>query len=80
MQYVPHTIAEVYIYRDSNGVRMISDWPMRGYQLINKRDSLENVGHILADRSISTDGPENFNPICEWQVTVLALTLRWLRQ
>ncbi len=33
---------------------------MRGYQLINKRDSLENVGHILADRSISTDGPRKF--------------------
>ena len=60
MQYAPLAIAEVYIYRGPDGERMISDRPMRGYQLINKRDSLKDVGHILANRPISAGGPHKF--------------------
>jgi len=60
VQYAPLAIAEVYIYRGPDGERMISDRPMRGYQLINKRDSLKDVGHILANRPISAGGPHKF--------------------
>ena len=59
-QYAPAVPAEVYFYRGPDGERMASDRPVRGYQLINKRDSLKNAGHILANRSISTGGPKKF--------------------
>ncbi len=52
--------AEVYFYEGANGERMVSDHPVRGYHLINKRDSLVNAGHILANRPISTGGPTRF--------------------
>lgn len=52
--------AEIYFYKGPNGERLISDRPMRGYQLINKRDSLENAGHILANRPISTGDATRF--------------------
>lgn len=59
-QLAPVVLAEVYFYRGSNGEGMASDRPVPGYQLINKRDSLKNAGHILANRPISTGGPKKF--------------------
>ena len=59
-QFAPVVLAEVYFYRGPDGERMASDRPVRGYQLINKRDSLKNAGHILANHPISTGGPEKF--------------------
>jgi len=59
-QFAPPVLAEVYFYRGPDGERMASDRPVPGYQLINKRDSLKNAGHILANHPISTGGPRKF--------------------
>ncbi len=60
IQFTPRLQAEIYFYEGPNGERMVSDRPVRGYQLVNKRDSLANAGHILANRPISTGGPTRF--------------------
>jgi soluble lytic murein transglycosylase-like protein len=52
--------ADVYIYQGPNGERMISDRPVAGYQLVTKRDTITNTGHILANRPIETGGPTAF--------------------
>ena len=59
-QFAPAVLAEVYFYRGPNGERMASDRPVAGYQLIDRRDSLKNAGHILANHPISTGGPRKF--------------------
>ncbi|MEX0941639.1 MAG: lytic transglycosylase domain-containing protein [Pseudomonadales bacterium] len=54
----PVAMAEVYIYVGLNGERMISDKPQSAqgaeYELLTRRDSLNNAGHILAKRRIDT--------------------------
>ncbi|MBO6555879.1 MAG: lytic transglycosylase domain-containing protein [Pseudomonadales bacterium] len=52
--------AELYIYQGPDGERMVSDRPVRGYTLLTKRDTFNNVGHIVADRPIETGGPSKF--------------------
>lgn len=56
--------AEIYIYRGADGERMISDRPLGPtdgqYELLSRRDSLVNAGHILANRKVDTDGPAEF--------------------
>ena len=52
--------AEIYIYQGPNGERVISDRPMRDHQLLTKRDTFKDAGHILADRPINTGGPTDF--------------------
>lgn len=59
-QFMPAALADVYFYRGPNGERMVSDRPVRGYQLINKRDSMKYAGHILANRPISTGRPRKY--------------------
>jgi soluble lytic murein transglycosylase-like protein len=59
-QFTAATQAEVYFYLGPGGERMATDRPVPGYQLINRRDSLKNAGHILANRPISTGGPRKF--------------------
>jgi len=53
-------LAEVYFYAGPDGERMVSDRPVAGYQLIHRRDTLKNAGHILANRAIATGGPGKF--------------------
>ena len=57
--------AEIYIYQGPNGERLISDRPPTdnngAYQLLAKRDTLSNAGHILAKRPIVSGGPRRFN-------------------
>ncbi|MBD3646341.1 MAG: hypothetical protein HUJ31_02555, partial [Pseudomonadales bacterium] len=52
--------AEIFVYRGANGERLVSDRPMPGYSLVSRRDTVEDVGHILANRPIATGGPEQF--------------------
>jgi len=52
--------AEVYIYHGKNGEKLISDRPMQGYHLVSRRDSVENAGHILANRPVKTGGSKQF--------------------
>jgi soluble lytic murein transglycosylase-like protein len=54
--------AEVYIYQGPNGERLITDRPPSnsGYSLVAKRDTIANVGHIMADRPIIIGGPDSF--------------------
>lgn len=59
-QFTPAVLAEVYFYIGPDGERMASDRPVAGYQLINRRDTLKNAGHILANRAISTGGTGKF--------------------
>lgn len=59
-QFTSGAQAEIYFYKGPDGERLVSDRPIRGYQLINTRDTLNNAGHILANRPISTGGPTRF--------------------
>lgn len=58
MSSIPVAMAEVYIYVGPNGERMISDRPQAAqadeYELLTRRDSLNNAGHILARRRVDT--------------------------
>ncbi|XOV88588.1 MAG: lytic transglycosylase domain-containing protein [Pseudomonadota bacterium] len=51
-----NAVAEVFIYRGPNGERLASDRPLpaaeTGYELLTRRDSLHNTGHILASRRV----------------------------
>ncbi len=53
-------LAEVYFYLGPDGERLVSDRPVRGYQLMHRRDNLVNAGHILANRPVSAGGPEKY--------------------
>ncbi len=57
----PLSLAEFYVYQGAHGERMISDEPMSGYDLVSRRDTLKNAGHILANRPIATGGPLSFS-------------------
>ena len=55
--------AEFYISRGPNGEKLISDRPPHRSdknKLLMKRDSINDVGHILANRPIDTGGPTQF--------------------
>lgn len=52
--------AEIFVYRGANGERLVSDHPMPGYDLVSRRDTVENVGHILANRPVAAVNPEEF--------------------
>jgi len=57
-------MAEIYIYQGLNGERLITDRPPHSssqYDLVAKRDSLTDVGHIMANRPVSVGGPEAFS-------------------
>lgn len=55
---------EVFIYRGPNGERMISDRPPSAhdaqYELLTKRDSLQDAGHILAKRRVDRGSIADF--------------------
>lgn len=58
--FTPLAQAELYIYQAPDGTRTISDRPLPNQILLTKRDTLENVGHILADRPVNVGGPTDF--------------------
>jgi soluble lytic murein transglycosylase-like protein len=45
--------AEVYFYRGPDGEPMVSDRPQDGYELTNRRDTLTEAGHILAEHQLT---------------------------
>lgn len=56
-------MAEIYIYQGPNGERLITDRPPHAssqYDLVAKRDSLSDAGHIMANRPVIAGGPEAF--------------------
>jgi len=55
-------IAEIFIYQGPNGKKVITDRPIKekGFYLISEKQSLKNVGHLLANRPISIGGPRRF--------------------
>lgn len=59
-QFAPIAHAEIYFYRGPDGEKMVSDRPIRGYQLVSQRDTVKYAGYILANRPISTGGPTRF--------------------
>ncbi len=52
--------AEVFFYLGPNGEKMVSDRPVSGYHLLHRRDSLQNAGHILANRPVGAGEPVEF--------------------
>jgi hypothetical protein len=58
---VPHTgSAEIYFSRGPDGERLVSDRPppeRDQFKVILRRDSVNNMGHALADRPIPTTDP-----------------------
>lgn len=56
------TLAEIFVYQGPNGQKIISDHPIRekGFYLVGQQRNLRNVGHLLANRPISTGGPRRF--------------------
>jgi soluble lytic murein transglycosylase-like protein len=62
--FVPAANAEVYIYRGPDGERMISDHPLpagdKDYQLLTRRDTLQDAGHILAKRRVVTGSAREY--------------------
>lgn len=59
----PVASAEIYIYQGPNGERMITDRPPHSsseYDLVAKRDSISDAGHLMANRTVDTGGPETF--------------------
>ncbi|MFT4800085.1 MAG: hypothetical protein ACJAYE_001270 [Candidatus Azotimanducaceae bacterium] len=56
-------MAEIYIYQGPNGERLITDRPPHSsgqYDLVAKRDSLSDAGHIMANRPVTVGGPRDF--------------------
>ncbi|MEM7364215.1 MAG: lytic transglycosylase domain-containing protein [Pseudomonadota bacterium] len=54
--YASPVVSEIYIYRGKNGEKVLSDRPMptdTDYDLLTRRDTLENTGHILANRRVA---------------------------
>jgi soluble lytic murein transglycosylase-like protein len=49
----PLVFSEVYFYSGPNGERMVSDRPQDGYELTNRRDTLNEAGHILAEHPLA---------------------------
>jgi soluble lytic murein transglycosylase-like protein len=60
LSFAPVANAELYVYQGPNGERLLSDRPVTGYTLITKRDSFNDVGHILANRPLDDGGPAEF--------------------
>jgi soluble lytic murein transglycosylase-like protein len=57
-------MAEIYIYQGPNGERLITDRPPHSsdqYNLLAKRDSLSDAGHIMANRPVIVGGPKAFS-------------------
>ena len=52
--------AKVYFYKGPDGEKLVSDRPIRGYKLVNQRDTVKNAGYILANRPISNEGPTKY--------------------
>jgi len=42
------TEAKLYIYHSTDGEKLISDRPLKGYKLVARRDSVNGVGHLIA--------------------------------
>ena len=72
LSLVPAASAELYIYQGPNGERMISDRPVAGYTLLTRRDTFNNVGHILADRPLDEGGP------AEYKVHITAASKKYM--
>tara|TARA_R110002073_G_scaffold16872_8_gene64318 strand:+ start:623 stop:1222 length:600 start_codon:yes stop_codon:yes gene_type:complete len=60
-------VAEIYIYQGPNGERLITDRPPHAsadYDLVAKRDSLVDAGHLIASSSnsaaVKLGGPDTF--------------------
>lgn len=61
-------MAEIYIYQGPNGERLVTDRPphqSERYNLVTKRDTLSDVGHIAANRPLETGGPADFRATIE---------------
>lgn len=52
--------AEIYFSRGPDGERLVSDRPIRGYRLINQRDTVKDAGFILANRFVPMQGRTRF--------------------
>ena len=57
--------AEVYFYRGPDGERMVSDRPQDGYELTNRRDTLNEAGHILAEHPLEVVAPSDITRYIE---------------
>ena len=57
--WCPWARGEIYIYRGTDGERLVSDHPIDGYRLVSRRDTLRHAGDILANRPIPTVGPDD---------------------
>lgn len=44
------TQAEIYVYEGPDGERIVSDRPIRGHDLVSRRDTVEGAGQLLAYR------------------------------
>ncbi len=64
-QITPAAQAEVYFYRGPDGEPMVSDRPQQGYELTNRRDTLTEAGHILADHPLSVARPSDIKRYIE---------------
>ena len=53
-------MSEIYIYQGSDGEKLVSDRPVPGYTLLTKRDTMTDVGHILADRHTEPGSRDQF--------------------
>ena len=58
-------LAEVYFYRGPDGERLISDRPQKGYELTDRRDTLNEAGHILADHPLAVMEPSEIRSYVE---------------
>ena len=59
---MPASFAELYIYDGPGGVKLITDRPVkdRAYRLVTNKANFQNAGRIIANRPISTGGPQRF--------------------
>ena len=53
-------MSEFYIYQGSDGEKLVSDRPVPGYTLLTKKDTITDVGHILADRPPTAGNRDDF--------------------
>jgi soluble lytic murein transglycosylase-like protein len=54
--------AEIFVYIDRNGDKLISDHPVRqpGFKLLTEKRTLRNVGRLMANRTTDVAGHINF--------------------
>lgn len=64
-QFAPAVLADVYFYTGPNGERMVSDRPQQGYELTNRRDTLNEAGHILAEHPLDVASPADISRYIE---------------